>query len=124
MSEHHTWSEQDARLIMDVLSKRFARFGLAVHPEKTKLVRFGRPSKDDQSKHNETFDFLGFTHFWSKSRRGNWIIKKKTMGKRVSRFVKAIWQWVTNPCTSNIWLFAPNYVGTTSIMECATTTKP
>jgi len=85
--------EKDAHRVMDVLPKRFNRFGLSVHPEKTKLVRFGRPSGDDKSRRNGTFDFLGFTHFWSKSRRGNWVIKKKTMGKRVSRFVKAIWQW-------------------------------
>jgi RNA-directed DNA polymerase len=85
--------EQDAHRVMDVLPKRFNRFGLSVHPEKTKLVRFGRPSGDGKPERNGTFDFLGFTHFWSKSRRGNWVIKKKTMGKRVSRFVKAIWQW-------------------------------
>ena len=85
--------EQDAHRVMEVLPKRFNRFGLSVHPEKTKLVRFGRPSGDDKAKCNGTFDFLGFTHFWSKSRRGNWVIKKKTMGKRVSRFVKAVWQW-------------------------------
>ena len=85
--------EQDAHRVMEVLPKRFNRFSLSVHPEKTKLVRFGRPSGDDKAKCNGTFDFLGFTHFWSKSRRGNWVIKKKTMGKRVSRFVKAVWQW-------------------------------
>ncbi len=86
-------SREDARRVMDVLPKRFARYGLAIHPEKTKLVCFGRPSSDDQSKHNETFDFLGFTHFWAKSRQGKWIVKRKTIGKRLSRFVKTIWQW-------------------------------
>ena len=85
--------ESDARRVMEVLPKRFARFGLRVHPDKTKLVRFGRPPGGETSKDNGTVDFLGFTYFWAKSRRGKWIIKKKTMGKRVSRFVKAIWQW-------------------------------
>ena len=86
-------TEDDARRVMEVLPKRFARFGLSIHPDKTKLVRFGRPPCGGTSKGNETFDFLGFTYFWAKSRRGKWIIKKKTMGKRLSRFVKAIWQW-------------------------------
>jgi group II intron reverse transcriptase/maturase len=86
-------TEDDARRVMDVLPKRFARFGLTVHPEKTKLVRFGRPPGGGTAKGNGTVDFLGFTYFWSKSRKGKWIIKKKTMGTRVSRFVKSIWQW-------------------------------
>lgn len=86
-------TERDAHRVMDVLPKRFARFGLAIHPEKTKLVRFGRPSEDESAKSNGTFDFLGFTNFWAKSRRGYWIIKWKTMGKRVCRFAKAVWQW-------------------------------
>ena len=86
-------TESDARRVMEVLPKRFARFGLGIHPDKTKLVRFGRPPEGGTSEGNETFDFLGFTHFWAKSRQGKWIIKKKTMSKRVSRFVKAIWQW-------------------------------
>jgi len=86
-------SERDAHRVMAVLPKRFTRFGLSIHPDKTKLVRFGRPQKDAHSKLNETFDFLGFTHFWSKSRRGYWVIKRKTMGKRLRRFVKAMWLW-------------------------------
>jgi group II intron reverse transcriptase/maturase len=86
-------TEQDARRVMDVLPKRFARFGLSIHPDKTKLVRFGRPPGGGTPKGHGTVDFLGFTYFWAKSRRGKWIIKKKTMGKRVSRFVKTIWQW-------------------------------
>ena len=85
--------ESDARRVMNVLTKRFARFGLTVHPQKTKLVRFNRPDRDDTGKGNGTFDFLGFTHYWAKSRRGYWVIKRKTMGKRVKRTVKAIWAW-------------------------------
>jgi len=86
-------TEYDARRVMSVLPKRFARFGLSIHPDKTKLVRFGRPPGGGTSKSNGTVDFLGFTYFWAKFRRGNWIIKKKTMGKRLNRFVKSIWQW-------------------------------
>ncbi|MGH7286852.1 MAG: group II intron reverse transcriptase/maturase, partial [Myxococcota bacterium] len=55
-------SEEDARRVWKVLSRRFAKFGLSLHPEKTRLLRFGRPSPRDPRP--ETFDFLGFTHYW------------------------------------------------------------
>jgi hypothetical protein len=44
-------------------------------------------------KRNGTFDFLGFTFFWSKVRKGYWVVKKKTIGKRLNRFMKTIWEW-------------------------------
>ena len=87
-------SQSDANRIMEVLPKRFNRFKLTIHPQKTKLVTFAKPSYSNQfGKENETFDFLGFTHYWAKSRRGYWVIKKKTMKKRLRRSVKAIWDW-------------------------------
>jgi group II intron reverse transcriptase/maturase len=86
--------ESDARRIMEVLPRRFGRYGLTIHPEKTKLVKFGRPPKKEQSgPKNETFDFLGFTHYWAKSRRGYWVIKRKTARKRQRRSIKSLWQW-------------------------------
>ena len=86
--------EDDARRMMDVLPKRFTRFGLTVHPDKTRLVPFGRPRRDDESgRGSGTFDFLGFTHYWAKSRRGFWIIKRKTKRKRLSRALSVVWQW-------------------------------
>jgi hypothetical protein len=87
-------SQSDANRIMEVLPKRFNRFKLTIHPQKTKLVTFAKPSYSNQfGKDNETFDFLGFTHYWAKSRRGYWVIKKKTMKKRLRRSIKAIWDW-------------------------------
>ncbi len=86
--------EADARRVLEVLPKRFSRFKLTIHPEKTKLVRFTQPSADEKTeKDNGTFDFLGFTHYWAKSLRGYWVIKRKTIGKRLRRFMKAIWEW-------------------------------
>lgn len=85
--------EEDAYRLMEVLPKRFARFGLTIHPEKTKLVRFVRPRRNDPGDGNGTFDFLGFTHYWTRSRQGYWVIKRKTMRKRWHRTAKAIWQW-------------------------------
>ena len=85
--------EYDARRVKEVLSKRFGRYGLTAHPQKTKLVRFRKPRKDDEARKNGTFDYLGFTHYWAKSRRGYWVIKRKTMEKRWRRTVKAVWVW-------------------------------
>ena len=91
--------ESDSHRVMGVLPKRFGRFGLSLHPEKTKLVKFEFPGWNEKSdKDNETFDFLGFTHFWSLSRRGYWVIKRKTIGKRLTRFMKGIWLW----CKTNL----------------------
>jgi group II intron reverse transcriptase/maturase len=82
--------EKDARRVMEVLPKRFEKFDLTLHPEKTKLIRF---SKRISGKGNGTFDFLGFTFYWSKSLKGYNVIKKKTARKRLSRFMKRVWQW-------------------------------
>jgi len=71
---------------MEVLPKRFNRFNLTIHPEKTTLVDFRKPdTKKDIGSGNGTFDFLGFTHYWGKSRRRYWVIKRKTARKRLKR---------------------------------------
>jgi group II intron reverse transcriptase/maturase len=86
--------ESDARRIMEVLPKRFDCYGLGLHPDKTSMIPFKRPSRTSWSqKGSRTFDFLGFTFYWSRSRRGYWVIKKKTASKRLSRFMKRLWQW-------------------------------
>lgn len=94
--------KEDAEKVHRVLFKRFEKYGLSLHPEKTRLVPFGRPkeTEDDQAKGSkpETFDFLGFTHYWGKSRQGRWVIRRKTMRKRFSRGLKAISQW----CRENL----------------------
>jgi RNA-directed DNA polymerase len=86
--------EADARRVMKVLPKRFNRFRLTIHPEKTVLVEFKKPPYRERSANSKgTFDFLGFTHYWAKTRRGYWVIKRKTVGKRLRRFMKEIWTW-------------------------------
>ena len=86
--------EADARRVMEVLPKRFARFRLTIHPEKTVLIAFKRPPSRDQSAGGTgTFDFLGFTHYWGKTRPGYWVIKRKTIGKRLRRFMQESWTW-------------------------------
>jgi group II intron reverse transcriptase/maturase len=87
--------EQDARRVMNVLPKRFGRFGLTIHSEKTVLTRFSKPNgRGNSAKGSGTFDFLGFTHYWGKSRRGKWVIKRKTRKKSLRRFLKALWVWL------------------------------
>jgi RNA-directed DNA polymerase len=86
--------EADARRVMAVLPKRFKRFSLTIHPEKTGLIEFKRPPSRDKSAGGKgSFDFLGFTHYWAKTRRGYWVIKRKTVRKRLCRFMKEIWPW-------------------------------
>ncbi len=81
--------EADARRVGEVLSKRLARFGLRLHPEKTRLVPFRRPPWGSDGSGPDgpgTFDFLGFTHFWGKGRqRGSWAVKRSTAASRFAR---------------------------------------
>jgi hypothetical protein len=86
--------EEDARRVMDVLPKRFAKYGLEIHPEKSRLLSFGKPaSGKGVTRGDNTFDFLGFTHYWARSRRGYWVIKRKTARKKVRKTVQALWSW-------------------------------
>jgi RNA-directed DNA polymerase len=88
--------ESDARRVMEVLPKRFGKYGLTIHPDKTRLLRFGRPSKkkdDDSTGGVGSFDFLGFTHYWATSRKGNAVVKRKTASSRLTRAVRAVAEW-------------------------------
>jgi hypothetical protein len=86
---------EDAERVLAVLTKRFAKYGLTLHPEKTRLLAFGRSalsSRPDAPK-PATFDFLGFTHVCARSRRGRFTIHLRTMRKRLRRSGKAVAQW-------------------------------
>ena len=85
--------ERDARRVMEVLPKRFGEYGLTVHPEKTRLIRFGRPGSPTERKGSSSFNFLGFTHYWGRSRKGNWVVKRKTEKSRFSRALKSVAEW-------------------------------
>jgi group II intron reverse transcriptase/maturase len=85
----------DAERMMDVLPKRFAKYGLTLHPEKTRLVFFKKPMYEvEGTKRTETFNFLGFTHFWAKSRNGYWVIKHKTAKDRLARSLTRLSVWL------------------------------
>jgi RNA-directed DNA polymerase len=87
---------EDAEKVMEVLPKRFAKYGLMLHPEKTRLVAFGRFAEERakrQGKKPATFDFLGFTHICARSRKGKFTVKVRTMKKRLRRGLTAIADW-------------------------------
>jgi len=84
--------KSDAERVYRVLPKRFERFGLRIHPEKSRMVQFSRPYWK-QGKGPGSFAFLGFTHYWGKTLSGGWTIKRKTQGKRLSRFLSGIGDW-------------------------------
>lgn len=90
--------KEDAERVYRVLFKRFEKYGLRLHEEKTRLVAFGRPAEPPEPPAEEggqpgTFDFLGFTHYWGKSRKGTWVIRRQTSRKRFGRSLKAVSQW-------------------------------
>jgi RNA-directed DNA polymerase len=91
--------EEDARRVLEVLPKRFGKYGLTLHPDKTRLVSFVRPSQRPArgaasgGVRPGTFDLLGFTHYWGRSWKGGWVVKRKTAQGRLSRALTKIAQW-------------------------------
>jgi len=91
-------SEKDARRVLEVLPKRFGRFKLTLHPDKTRLISFQRPPgyqrrKPPGDSGPGTFSFLGFTHYYERSFQGYWVIKHKTAKDRFSRAMRRIAEW-------------------------------
>jgi RNA-directed DNA polymerase len=91
--------EVDARRVMTVLPKRFGKYGLTLHPDKTRLLAFRPPEDrkgfggDGTGEGSGSFELLGFTHLWGRSRRGNWVIKRKTAKGRFGRALRRIAEW-------------------------------
>jgi RNA-directed DNA polymerase len=86
-------NRKDAERFLDVLPKRFGKYGLTLHPDKTRLVSFYRPDRGGDDDHPGTFNLLGFTHYWGKSRKGNWVVKQNTAKDRFSRSLHRISGW-------------------------------
>jgi group II intron reverse transcriptase/maturase len=89
--------EQDAHRVAKVLPKRFERFGLRLHPEKTRLLEFRPPKGVERpsgvSRGPRGFEFLGFMHHWSLSHRKRWVVKRKTASSRLTRSVHRAYLW-------------------------------
>jgi RNA-directed DNA polymerase len=83
----------DAERVMEVLPKRMSRYGLTLHPEKTRLFRFSRPTGKAKKRDSETFDFLGFTMYWCRTLRGRWEMWCKTRCARLTRAIQAVYDW-------------------------------
>jgi len=84
--------------VLAVLPLRFGKFGLALHPDKTRLIAFPQPPAASGQGAGPgtppgTFTLLGFTHYWGRSLRGNWVVKRKTAASRLSRALRSIAQW-------------------------------
>jgi RNA-directed DNA polymerase len=86
--------ENDARRFLDAMRARFEEFALSLHPDKTRLIEFGRYAAADREKRGlgkpETFNFLGFTFICGRSRRGSFLLKRKSRRDRVRARLKAI----------------------------------
>jgi len=90
--------EEDARRVLDVLPKRFGKYGLTLHPDKTRVVAFRPPAASGKDGPGEkgspgTFDLLGFTHGGGRSRQGKWIVKRRTATSRLQRALRRIADW-------------------------------
>jgi len=96
--------QDDAQRVMAVLSKRLERFGLKLHPDKTRLLDFRRPVKSQRTgKGPTTFDFLGFCWYWRRTRHGGWAVACKTRRVRLGRAIQAVYEW----CRENRHLSVP-----------------
>jgi len=98
--------EEDSRRVLEALKKRIARFGLRVHPDKTRVVRFHRPpyrGKPPRERRPGSFDFGGFTHYWGRSRKGNWTVRVRTAKDRMRRVLKRCAQWCRKHRHEPVW---------------------
>ena len=91
-------TEEEATKVLQALEKRFAKYGLKLHPQKTRIVYFGKPKSGNGNGNGNgprpgSFDFLGFTHFWGKSHKGNWTVKRKTSSKKFREKLKKMSEW-------------------------------
>jgi group II intron reverse transcriptase/maturase len=91
---------RDACRVWKVLPKRFGKYGLELHPDKTRLVRFRRPylnagpkGRSPRGRPPQTFDFLGFTIHWGRNKRKWWVVMLRTAKTRLRRAIGAVWEW-------------------------------
>lgn len=85
--------ERDARQVLGMLPERFGAYGLALHPDKTRLINFGPPSDRDPPHDGRTFDLLGFRHYWGMSQKSRWVVRRKTAPSRLARAIKRVSEW-------------------------------
>lgn len=77
-------NEEDAKRVSKVLPKRMQKYGLTIHPEKSQLIKF----VPEENGKTPTFDFLGFTHYWTKSQKGYSVVKRRTSKKKMQKTIQ------------------------------------
>jgi group II intron reverse transcriptase/maturase len=89
--------KEDAERVFAVLAKRFEKYALTLHPQKTRLIALYRPGSNDPPRSGpgepRSFDFLGFTLYWGRSRKGHWVVRRKTAKGRLSRALRVVEAW-------------------------------
>lgn len=86
--------QDDAERVMAALGKRMTRFGLTLHPDKTRLFDFRQPPRSKgEGKGPANFDFLGFAWYWRRTRGGRWSVTCKTRRARLSRAIRSADEW-------------------------------
>src|SRR5207247_2036969 len=88
-------NHHDAKRVLDVLGKRLGRYGLTLHPDKTRFIDF-RPERQGGTHPDckgPPFDFLGFTHTWAKSQKGKNVVRQRTAKSRLARALVAVNDW-------------------------------
>ena len=107
--------ETEARQFWADLRERFAEYGLELHPEKTRLIEFGRHAAEDRKRNGrgkpETFNFLGFTHVCGKTRKGRFALVRRTMRQRLRAKLRQVkeafrWRWHDPIPEAGKWLAA------------------
>lgn len=84
-------SKEDAQRVQTVLYKRFGKYGLTINEEKSRILWFGKPREGNQKP--DSFTFLGFTHYWGQSLKGNWVVKKKTAKNKLKNAIRKVFQY-------------------------------
>lgn len=101
--------KEDAERIIEALRERFAKFELELHPEKTRVLSFGRYERENakrQKRKSNTFDFLGFTHYCGVSRKGKFTVGRRTSRKKFRMRSKEMNQWlksIRNVAKAKVW---------------------
>ena len=85
-------NDQDGQRTLAVLGKRLGRYGLQLHPDKTRYLDF-RPNRLYGPGQGAAFDFLGFTHYWARSRKGYSVVRQTTAKSRLARALQAVNEW-------------------------------
>jgi RNA-directed DNA polymerase len=84
-------NREDAEALLEQVKARFASYGLTIHPEKTRIVDFRHPWESNEP--SQTFDFLGFTHYWDKTKRGGYVVGRQTKGAKFHAALGRIGAW-------------------------------